>query len=644
MWGDLAMNQTLRDRHKMVDRSTLNLRNLSIIVSVFVLAFFIGLSMSPGWNNHPERVQFVPADHGRVRKAQRPITRPPMESRQSLKYLQEEQQDLKTDLEDRQQIKEDEDDDGGRTPSTSDSKTGNPPTVNRFRQVHPDPNAVKSKADTDFEKKFLSIPGTQPPPSIEMLAGGSPKVLVTGAAGFIGYHFIDSYLRAYKDSEAEFIALDNFNGYYDPALKRMRAARLNVNHNIEVVEGDTCDRELIHNLLESEGVTHIVHLAAQPGVGYSLKHPQEYIRSNLLCEVEMLEEVKDQQEKRGTKIPFVYASSSSVYGGIKQYPFDEMQSLHRQINVYGASKVGQENIARAYHTNYDIPVLGLRFFTVYGPFGRPDMAVAKWSEKLLNGEKVILYETKDGRSVRRDFTYVHDVVNGIFGSVLLASEKNYPQKLPRMVLNVGHGEPESIKEMLNYLVRYCGLQDVNSGITLQELPKSEMETTFSNTSLLESLTGIKPKVSLRDGVYAAGIWYKEYLYPRYVIYAFAAKDDAATRQQIEQWYDFVHNRGLRMFIFHSGISESFLHDKHTGNFRFVYTRETTDKAIEIYKQHLIKLKQAVVAPFLLPEKVVMAALEELPPSSELYEASELPTLCRTEEDNNTGDFLYSPCK
>jgi nucleoside-diphosphate-sugar epimerase len=250
----------------------------------------------------------------------------------------------------------------------------------------------------------------------------SASVLVTGAAGFIGSALARSLALPGPDGVPkvrDVVGLDNFNDYYSPALKRARAARTQADSGVVVVDGDVCDGDLLTALFDTHNFTHVVHLAAQAGVRYSIKHPQSYVRNNVECFVTLAEVVR----RRTNDVQFVYASSSSVYGLNDDIPFAEHHSVDRPANLYGATKRMNENIAYSYHHLYGLHSIGLRFFTVYGPWGRPDMAAYLFTERISRGESITVY---NGGHMRRDFTYIDDIVRGIEGSMAHCAEVSAP--------------------------------------------------------------------------------------------------------------------------------------------------------------------------------------------------------------------------
>jgi UDP-glucuronate 4-epimerase len=243
---------------------------------------------------------------------------------------------------------------------------------------------------------------------VSPISGNGTRVLVTGAAGFIGFHAASRLASL----GADVLGLDDFNGYYSPALKRARTAKLEATWHVKTLDGDVCDAELLGDLLRRFAPTHVLHLAAQPGVRYSLKHPQVYVRANVQCFVTLLEALAAPASEGGPAAqPYlVYASSSSVYGANRKTPFAEADSADRPTNLYGATKRGNEQTAFAYHQLFGLRSVGCRFFTVYGPWGRPDMAVYSFADAMEAGKPLTLF---NGGAMQRDFTYVDDIVDGV---------------------------------------------------------------------------------------------------------------------------------------------------------------------------------------------------------------------------------------
>lgn len=312
------------------------------------------------------------------------------------------------------------------------------------------------------------------------------RVLITGGAGFIGFHLGQKLL----EEGAHVVALDNFNDYYSPALKRARAAIL-AEKGIKVIEGDLCDDEGLKKTLKENNFTHVVNLAAQAGVRYSLKDPQSYVRANMQCWVSLLEALKD--DFKDTKI--VYASSSSVYGDNSVVPFSVKESQPTPQSMYAATKLACEQTASVYNKLYGLNLVGLRFFTVYGPWGRPDMAIFSFSEDIKEGKEITVY---DG-GLERDFTYVEDIVSGIIGSM------NYKNEKGHSVFNLGNSQPVSVEKVVKLLEEKAG-----TAAKIKRVPKpgTEIQKTFADVDESTKLLGYSPKTSIEEGLTRWMAWFK----------------------------------------------------------------------------------------------------------------------------------------
>jgi UDP-glucuronate 4-epimerase len=305
-------------------------------------------------------------------------------------------------------------------------------------------------------------------------------VVVTGAAGFIGHHVT----RALLDRGERVIGIDNLNAYYDVALKEDRLAAAACDR-FTFIRGDICDRELLERVISDAQATQVLHLAAQPGVRHSARQPSTHVNTNIVGFANVLEVCRDQGVEH-----LVFASSSSVYGEGAQIPYQEDGPLGVPLSVYAASKRAGEHLAHAYGHTFDLRSTGLRFFTVYGPWGRPDMAVWSFAERILNGETLDVF----GRGeMARDFTYIDDIVAGILEALDLAGD---PQE-PARVFNIGRGEPVSVNVLIELLERRLALPAKR-----RELPRNpaEAERTHANIDRLVAATGYEPKVSLAEGL------------------------------------------------------------------------------------------------------------------------------------------------
>lgn len=312
------------------------------------------------------------------------------------------------------------------------------------------------------------------------------RVLITGAAGFIGFHLARFLLKR----GSIVCGCDHFNDYYDPHLKHQRANLLK-EEDIEIADLDICDRIQIEKLIKDKEITHIVHLAAQAGVRYSIKHPEKYVHSNINGFMTLLELLRSYP-----KIKFIYASSSSVYGLNQKIPFSETDATLQPANFYAATKIFNEAMAHSYHHLYGLSVTGLRFFTVYGPWGRPDMAYYSFTKAILNEEPISVYH--QGK-MKRDFTYIDDIVQGIAAAIDLAAECE--------VFNLGNHHPENLLTLIHYIERYTGKK---AKINYLPQPKGEVEVTYADISKSQNRLGFSPKTSLEEGMKQFVDWYLEY--------------------------------------------------------------------------------------------------------------------------------------
>ena len=313
------------------------------------------------------------------------------------------------------------------------------------------------------------------------------RVLVTGAAGFIGFHVAS---RLVQDGH-HVVGLDNFCPYYSVQLKKDRANVLK-DMGVCVVDKNVEEVEPLRTLIERERITHIVHLAAQAGVRYSLEHPVAYLKSNIDGFLSVLEAVRSHPE-----IVTVYASSSSVYGSNTKLPFSEEDRTDSPTNLYGATKKANEVMAQAYHHLFGLTLIGLRFFTVYGPWGRPDMAYFLFSDKIMRGQTIDLF---GGGQLRRDFTYVDDIVDGIVSA--LAS----PRKIG--VYNLGNHQSMSVESLVS-----CLEASLRRPAKVRKIdrPTEDMVETCADIHLASDELGFSPKVSLAEGIERFATWYLSYV-------------------------------------------------------------------------------------------------------------------------------------
>ena len=342
-------------------------------------------------------------------------------------------------------------------------------------------------------------------------------ILVTGSAGFIGANLV---LRLLEGQEpTKIIGLDNLNNYYDPSLKEYRLkviddkAKVHSEHSYNFVKGSIADRELIKRLFAKYKFDIVVNLAAQAGVRYSIENPDVYIESNIIGFYNILEACRHNPVEH-----LVYASSSSVYGGNKKVPFSTDDRVDNPVSLYAATKKSNELMAHCYSKLYNIPSTGLRFFTVYGPAGRPDMAYFGFTNKLLKGQTIQIYNYGN---CRRDFTYVDDIVEGITRVMAKAPAKQTGEDglpiPPYKVYNIGGGQPENLLDFVNILqeelVRAGVLPndyDFEAHKELVPMQPGDVPTTYADASALERDFGFTPKITLREGLRKFAEWYKEY--------------------------------------------------------------------------------------------------------------------------------------
>ena len=333
------------------------------------------------------------------------------------------------------------------------------------------------------------------------------KILVTGAAGFIGYHLC----RKLYEGGADIVGIDSMNAYYDVALKNMRLAGLSeLGSRFRFIKMDICDRQALFALLKAEKFDAVCNLAAQAGVRYSSVNPQACLQSNLVGFLNILELCRNFGVKH-----LVYASSSSVYGSNKKIPYSTDDKVDNPVSLYAATKKSNELMAHAYSKLYNIPSTGLRFFTVYGPAGRPDMAYFGFTNKLVKGETIQIFNFGN---CKRDFTYVDDIVEGVVRIMQGAPEKKVGEDglpiPPYAVYNIGNNQPENLLTFVDILqqelIRAKVLPedyDFEAHKKLVPMQPGDVPVTYADTSALERDYGYKPSTSLRDGLRAFAEWY-----------------------------------------------------------------------------------------------------------------------------------------
>jgi len=318
-------------------------------------------------------------------------------------------------------------------------------------------------------------------------------VLVTGAAGFIGMHVAEALL----DRGEVVIGVDNINAYYDVSLKEARLSRLFGRNGFRFHRLDVSDRAGLHALVGIEqGIDRIVHLAAQAGVRHSLVDPYAYVQSNLMGHLVVQEAARLLPRLRH----LVYASSSSVYGANQRLPFGEDDPVDRPMSLYAVTKRANELMGYAYAHLFGLPQTGLRFFTVYGPWGRPDMAYYGFARAIVGGEPITVY---DGGRLKRDFTYIDDIVAGVLGALDRPPDGPSPARL----LNIGNHRAEEVGTLVGLLERALGRRAV---IREANRPSADVEETFADIDAIAALTGFAPRTSLSDGISRFVAWFRSY--------------------------------------------------------------------------------------------------------------------------------------
>lgn len=317
-------------------------------------------------------------------------------------------------------------------------------------------------------------------------------ILVTGAAGFIGMHVAQALLMRGE----EVIGVDNINSYYDVSLKEARIALLKTYNNFKFKKIDIADQEALFSL--KDGITRIVHLAAQAGVRYSITNPESYVSSNLIGHLNVIEFARRIENKLSN---MVYASSSSVYGNNTKLPFSVDDRTEKPISFYAATKLADELMSYAYSHTYGFPQIGLRLFTVYGPWGRPDMSAYIFTSKILSGKKIPVYKHGD---MKRDFTYIDDVVDGILSALDKPPKNNIPH---HQIYNLGNNKAESLMRYIGVIEKALGKEAI---IDFQPLQTGDVQSTFADIKSSQRDLGYYPSTTIDEGIPRFIRWYFEY--------------------------------------------------------------------------------------------------------------------------------------
>ena len=322
---------------------------------------------------------------------------------------------------------------------------------------------------------------------MEVVINKVDNLLITGCAGFIGMHLCKSLL----EDGYEVFGIDNMNDYYDPVLKEARLKELSIYDNFQFQHIDISQRNEVQSIFKRFNPSKVVNLAAQAGVRYSLQNPGAYIQSNIIGFLNVLEGCRD-YEVEG----LIYASSSSVYGGNKKIPFSEHDLINNPISIYATSKISNELMANTFNHLYGLNTTGLRYFTAYGPWGRPDMAIYIFTEKIIKGEPINVF---NNGKMKRDFTYIDDIIQGTRASI----EKNYRNE----IFNLGRHRSENLLTMIEYIEKYL---NIKANINYMDIEPGDVKTTFADIKYSKKMLGYSPKTSISEGIPRFISWYKSY--------------------------------------------------------------------------------------------------------------------------------------
>ncbi len=329
------------------------------------------------------------------------------------------------------------------------------------------------------------------------------KYLVTGAAGFIGNFVVERLCKQGHDV----VGIDNMNDYYDPALKQARLNRISHLDSFSFQQLDISDRDGIAALFKKEQFDHVIHLAAQAGVRYSLENPMAYVDSNLVGMATILEGCRHNKVKH-----LVYASSSSVYGMNEKMPFSTSDSVNHPVSLYAATKKSNELMAHSYSHLYNLPTTGLRFFTVYGPWGRPDMAPYLFTDAILNDREIKVFNHGE---MKRDFTYIDDIVEGVIRIQAQVPKRNEEDpnndpasgKAPYRVFNIGNNEPIKLMSFIEAIEQAAGKEAKKNYLPMQA---GDVPATYADIDALVDAVEFKPSTKITDGMQKFVDWYKQY--------------------------------------------------------------------------------------------------------------------------------------
>src|SRR5690625_4672640 len=331
------------------------------------------------------------------------------------------------------------------------------------------------------------------------------SILITGSAGFIGMQLSKEILTVGH----KVMGLDNLNDYYDVQLKKDRLEILNKYDNFTFYKADLADHQAVETIFQKESIDIVINLAAQAGVRYSLENPQAYVDSNLVGFVNILEACRHHQIKH-----LIYASSSSVYGANVKMPFSPGDEVNHPVSLYAATKKSNELMAHTYSHLYNLPTTGLRFFTVYGPMGRPDMAYFSFTKKILAGETIQVFNNGE---MKRDFTYIDDIVDGIIGLIDQPPKENLDfdrenptpsaSYAPYKVYNIGNNQPVKLMDFIQTIEKDLGIEAKKEFLPMQP---GDVKATYADIDDLTEATGFKPTTSIDEGIKKFVDWYMEY--------------------------------------------------------------------------------------------------------------------------------------